>query len=128
MRVRTTATQKLWPFCGIVVHVQGCAPRKVEGIESCVLNPCEIQGAQHMMSTRKHKFSSHLLGQLKLGARGHWALLELSLDVAVIFLFLFISRFFSVKKKLIREFPGVDEVVIDVALRTVSTTVNLSNK
>lgn len=46
----------------------------------------------------------------------------------VIILFLFISCLFSVKKKLIREFPGVDEVVIEVALRTVSTTVNLSNK
>lgn len=47
----------------------------------------------------------------------------------VIILFLFIiSCFFLVKKKLIREFPGVDEVVIEVALRTVSTTVNLSNK
>lgn len=42
----------------------------------------------------------------------------------VIILFLFISCLFSVKKKLIREFPGVDEVVIEVALRTVSTTVN----
>lgn len=31
------------------------------------------------------------------------------------------SCLFSVKKKLIREFPGVDEVVIEVALRTVST-------
>ena len=99
MRVRTSATQKLWPFCGIVVHVQGCAPRKVEGIESCVLNPCEIQGAQHMMSTRKLKFSSHLLGQLKLGARGHWALLELSLDVACYyFIFIYFTFFFSKKE------------------------------
>ena len=71
------------------------------------------------MSMRKRKFSSHLLGQLKLG---HWALLELIVLMSpVIILFLFISCLFSVKKKLIREFPGVDEVVIEVALRTVSS-------
>ena len=81
-----------------------------------------------MMPMRKLKFSSHLLGQLKLGARGHWALLELSLDVACYYFIFIISCLFLVKKKLIREFPGVDEVVIEVALRTVSTTVNLSNK
>lgn len=46
----------------------------------------------------------------------------------VIILILFISCLFSVKKKLIREFPSVDVVVIEVALRTVSTTVNLSYK
>lgn len=80
------------------------------------------------MSMRKRKFSSHLLGQLKLGARGHWALLELSLDVACYYFIFIYFILFSVKKKLIREFPGVDEVVIEVALRTVSTTVNLSNK
>lgn len=56
--------------------------------------------------------------------RGHWALLELSLGVACYyFIFIYFMFFFSVKKKLIREFPGVDEVVIEVALRTVSTTV-----
>ena len=80
------------------------------------------------MSMRKRKFSSHLLGQPKLGARGHWALLELSLDVACYYFIFIYFILFSVKKKLIREFPGVDEVVIEVALRTVSTTVNLSNK
>ena len=90
MRVRTSATQKLWPFCGIVVHVQGCAPRKIEG--------SPIQGAQHMMSMRKLKFSSHLLGQLKLDARGHWALLELSLDVACYYL-IFIYFMFVFSKK-----------------------------
>ena len=96
MRVRTSATQK-WPFVGLRCMFKAVHQEKLKGV--LCLNPCEIQGAQHVVSMRKRKFYSHLLDQLKLGAsRGHWALLELSLDVACCYL-IFIYYFMFVFSK-----------------------------
>ena len=60
----------------IDLYTQGCALRK--NGESPVLWTCEIQGPQHMISMEILGFSSCLGG--KLGARGHWGLLEHSLE------------------------------------------------
>ena len=71
-------------FFNIFKSLQDCALKKIEG--SPVLWPFEIQGAQHMISMRKFRFSNSCPGGKVKHHMGHKVLLEHSLTVVTLFI------------------------------------------
>lgn len=62
----------------LIVNSQGCALRKIEGLDNPVFWNCKMQGVQRMLfiKIKKKNYSSLISQEQKEGARGHQVLLR----------------------------------------------------